>query len=129
MKYKEFQPTLWLLSDVEVESTSTAASVLTESSLYFIFSLGYLCHCDIYRRESGRCRTLSFSLIFFIILPFQVFLFINTNTKSFSANLNYPTNSFYSSNRATELILKYSPLPFPLTTKHTHSYCHQIFTL
>ena len=49
-------------------------TVLTESSLYFIFSLGSLCHSNVYRHESGRSHTLPFFLTFFIISPFQVFL-------------------------------------------------------
>jgi hypothetical protein len=51
------------------------ATVLGEGSfLYFIISPGSLCYCDLYRHESGGCRTLPFVLTFFIITPFQVFL-------------------------------------------------------
>jgi hypothetical protein len=45
-----------------------------ESSLYFIFSPGSLRSSDVYRCESGRCCTLLFFLMFFIISAFQVFL-------------------------------------------------------
>ena len=38
------------------------ATVLAESSLYFIFSLGSLCSSHVYRHESGRCCTLPFFL-------------------------------------------------------------------
>ena len=41
------------------------ATVLAESS--FIFSMVSLRYADVYRRESGRCRTLPWYLIFFII--------------------------------------------------------------
>ena len=41
------------------------ATVLAETSLYFIFSPGSLCSSNVYRCESGRCRTLPFFLIFF----------------------------------------------------------------
>ena len=54
----------------------TKATVFAESSLYFIFSPGSFCSSNVYRHESGRCRTLPFFLTF-IISPFQVFLFIN----------------------------------------------------
>jgi hypothetical protein len=47
------------------------ATVLAESSLYFIFSLGALHSSDIYRCESGRCHTLPFFLAFF----YQLFNF------------------------------------------------------
>ena len=49
------------------------ATVLAESSLYFIFSLGFFCSSDVYRHESGRCCTLPCFLTFFIsvILLFQ----------------------------------------------------------
>ena len=39
------------------------ATALAESS--FIFSPGSLQYADVYRRESGRCRTLPFFLTFF----------------------------------------------------------------
>ena len=41
--------------------------LLAESSTYFIFSLGFLHQCDVYRCESGRCCTFSFFLKFFFI--------------------------------------------------------------
>ena len=41
------------------------ATVLAESSLYFIFSPGYLCYCEVYRFVR-RCRTLPFFLTIFI---------------------------------------------------------------
>ena len=42
--------------------------MLAESSmLYFIFSLRSLCYGDVYRHESGSCRTFPFFLTFFII--------------------------------------------------------------
>ena len=51
------------------------ATVLAESSLYLIFSPGFICFSDVYRRESGRCRKHPLFLnFFFIISPFQVFL-------------------------------------------------------
>ena len=40
------------------------ATLLAESS--FIFSPGSLHYADVYRRESGRCRTLPFFLTFFM---------------------------------------------------------------
>ena len=43
------------------------ATVLAKSSFYFIFSPGYVCYCDVYRSESGKCCTLPF-LTFFIKL-------------------------------------------------------------
>ena len=44
----------------------TKATVLAESSiLYFIFSLCSHHYGDIYRRESGRCRPLSYSFYHF----------------------------------------------------------------
>jgi hypothetical protein len=41
------------------------ATVLAEISSHFIFSLGYLHYKDVYRHESGRCRSLHFFLTFF----------------------------------------------------------------
>ena len=41
------------------------ATVLAESSLYLIFSPGSFCFSDVYRRESGRCRTRPFFLTFY----------------------------------------------------------------
>ena len=65
---RSFQPTL---IDIHLMN----ATVVTESSiLYFIFSQSSLRYCDVYRRESGKYRTLPFFLIFFTISPFQVFL-------------------------------------------------------
>ena len=46
------------------------ATVLAESSLYFIFSPGYLHYCDAYRQGSGRCCSLSFFLTF--LSPLQL---------------------------------------------------------
>ena len=43
------------------------ATVLAESSSYFIFSLGYLHYYDTYKCESGRCCSLPFFLKFSII--------------------------------------------------------------
>ena len=63
---RSYQPTLWL-------STAVDITVLAESSLYFIFSPGYLA-IVMSTDMSGRCRTLPFFLTFFITLPFQVFL-------------------------------------------------------
>ena len=40
------------------------ATVLAESSIYFIFSPGYLCSSKFYRHESGRCHALPFFLQF-----------------------------------------------------------------
>ena len=40
------------------------ATVLAESSIYFIFSPGSPRSSDVYRYESGRCRTLPFFLKF-----------------------------------------------------------------
>ena len=34
------------------------ATVFAESSLYFIFSLGFFCSSDVYRHDSGRCHIL-----------------------------------------------------------------------
>ena len=42
----------------------TKATVLAESSLYFIFSPGSLHSSGVYRRESDRCCTLPFFLTF-----------------------------------------------------------------
>ena len=39
-------------------------TMLAESSIYFIFSLGSLRYSNVYRRECGRCRTLLFFLTF-----------------------------------------------------------------
>ena len=50
------------------------ATVLAESSSYFLFCLGYLRYVHVYRRESGRCRSFPFFLKFFIIISFLVFL-------------------------------------------------------
>jgi hypothetical protein len=75
---ESFQPTLQLME----------ATVLAESSiLYFIFSPGSLCFGDVYRCESGRCRTLPFFLTFFIVLPFQVFL-LYCNMEDINQNKN-----------------------------------------
>ena len=52
-KIQSFQPTL--------------CSADESSILYFIFSLGSLRCTDVYRRESGRCRSIPFILTFFII--------------------------------------------------------------
>ena len=49
-------------------------SVTGSAESSFIFSLDFLRYADVYRRESGKCRTLPFFLTFFIISPFQVFL-------------------------------------------------------
>ena len=43
------------------------ATVLAESSLYLIFSLDSLRSSDVYRHESGRCRTLPFFLTLLLI--------------------------------------------------------------
>ena len=51
------------------------AKVLAETSLYFIFSLGSLCSSDVYRRESGRFRTLPFFLTFFLSFHLSRFSF------------------------------------------------------
>ena len=51
------------------------ATVLTKCSLYFILLPGSLCSSDVYRCKSGRCCTLTFFLTFFIISPFQAFLY------------------------------------------------------
>ena len=61
-----FQPKLWLSS----------ATVLAESSLYFIFSLGSLCSSDVYRRESDRCHILSFFSTFGFFFTFPGFHFV-----------------------------------------------------
>ena len=45
--------------------------------VYLIFP-GYFHYCDIYRRESGRCSTLPFSLTFFFYFTFPGFSFILT---------------------------------------------------
>ena len=42
----------------------TKATMLAESS--FIFTPGFLHYGDVYRRESGRCRTLPFFLTFLL---------------------------------------------------------------
>ena len=42
------------------------ATVLAESSSYFIFSPGYLHYEDVHRCESGRCHSLPFFLTFSI---------------------------------------------------------------
>ena len=55
------------------------ATLLEESSLYFIFSPGSLCYSDVYRRESGRCHTLPFFLTFFYHFTFPGFPFILIN--------------------------------------------------
>ena len=52
------------------------ATLLEESSLYFIFSPGSLCSSDVYGHESGRCRTFPFFLTFFYHFTFPGFPFI-----------------------------------------------------
>jgi hypothetical protein len=49
------------------------ATVLAESSIYFIFSLR---SSDVYRHESGKSRTLPFFLNFFCHFTFLCFSFI-----------------------------------------------------
>ena len=61
------------------------ATVLAESSLYFIFCPGYHHYCDVYRHELGRCLTLPFFLTFFIklrlkYLVYYVLSFLNVFT-------------------------------------------------
>ena len=50
------------------------ATMLAESSLNFIFSLGSLCYSDVYKHVSGSGRTLPFFLTFFIITARTVVL-------------------------------------------------------
>ena len=66
LNIRSFQSTLWL--------SSAVATVLTENSLYFIFSPGSFCSSNVYRHESGRCHTLPFFLN-----PFQVFFLYEHN--------------------------------------------------
>ena len=42
------------------------ATVLTESSIYFIFLHGFLRSSDVYGHESGRCHSLRFFLTFYL---------------------------------------------------------------
>ena len=50
------------------------AKLMAESFiLYFIFSLRFLHYSDVYRCESGRCRTLPFLLTFFIVIITNIF--------------------------------------------------------
>ena len=90
---RSFQPTLWHSSVIDIHSSLTwppplllpffplaapantlvslhlqlmKATVLAESTLYFIFSLGSLHSSDIYRWKSGTCRTLPFFLTFYL---------------------------------------------------------------
>ena len=56
--------------------------VLTESPLYFIFSPGSLCFSDVYRRESGTCRTLPFLKII-----------VSGNVSPFSTQIDWCTVS------------------------------------
>ena len=69
--------------EVRVWEADERATVLAESSSYFIFSLGYLHDYDVYRHESGRCHSLSFSytvlicsyhikMIFFIAIDLRM---------------------------------------------------------
>ena len=53
------------------------ATVLAESSLYFIFSPSSLCSSDVCRHESGRCHTFPFFLTIFYHFPFPGFPFMN----------------------------------------------------
>ena len=69
MKYKEPSVKLWLSSAVVIDLQLMKAIVFTESSLYFIFSPDSLRSSDIFRRESGRCHTVSF---FFTYLSFHL---------------------------------------------------------
>jgi hypothetical protein len=56
------------------------ATVLAESSSYFIFSPGYLRYCDVYRCESVRCHTLPFFLTFFLSNSVYVYVFLVIHT-------------------------------------------------
>ena len=70
MKYKVLSVTLWLSSEVDVYSRQQLmkATVFVESFLYLIFSPEYLRYHEVYRRESDRCHTLPFFLMF-LLLP------------------------------------------------------------
>ena len=62
IKTGSFQPTLWLLSAVEVD---------------YLFTVIYWCYADVYSHESDRCHTLPFFLTyFFFYLTFPGFPFI-----------------------------------------------------
>ena len=74
------------------------ATMLAESSLYLIFSLGYLCYRDVYRHESGRCRTPPFFLNFLWFHLSRFSFYINLNTQSAMAftletRVRYPRNA------------------------------------
>ena len=71
--YCVFQPTLWLSSAVD-EPKLYGATVLAESSIYFIFLPGSPRYCDVYRCESGRCLTLPFFITFFIKCMNETFI-------------------------------------------------------
>ena len=64
---QSFQPTLWLSSAVEVSLflQLMKGTVLAESSLCFIFALGPPGYGNVYKHETGRCRTLPSFLTFF----------------------------------------------------------------
>ena len=66
-----------LLTLVSLRLQLMKATVLAESSSYFIFSPGYLPYYNVYRCESGRCCLFPFFLTLIILLTFQVFLYIN----------------------------------------------------
>ena len=61
---RSFQPTLWLVK----------ATVLAESSLYFVFSLSFFRSSNVHRRVS-RCCTLS--MFYFILQCFQIYVIVN----------------------------------------------------
>jgi hypothetical protein len=72
------------------------ATVLAESSiLYFIFSPGSLHYSDVYRCESGRCRTLPFFLIIFIISLYinSAYPSMNTSTPSSGVSISPSSSS------------------------------------
>ena len=69
MKYKELSAnTVAFVNSGRLQLTK--ATVLAESSLYLIFSPGYLCYCDVYRCESRRSRIPPFLKKYF--LSFQL---------------------------------------------------------
>ena len=75
---RNFQPALWFSPaiDLSLRLKLMKATVLAESSLYFIFSPGYLHYYDVYRHESGRCHCFPLFLTFYYYYYYYYYYYI-----------------------------------------------------
>ena len=88
-----FQPTLSFISCRHRRLQLVKATVLAESSTYFVYSPGSLCSSGVHKHESYRCHTLPLFLTFFLSFHFSMFSFyiniVNSILFKIPGNLNY----------------------------------------